>query len=261
MKKSIAVVLLTIFSVATFAQKVQDNLKLSKDVLSLEATFSDVENPLEVRDNEAVIGRLKRVIARADFNSAYVIDKYPVIVYSCGLKSNVGEALDKMSQSVKESEIGMRVVDKYYRLRSLNVGDKVPDFTCSTPDGKQVNLYSFIKGKECVVLDFWASWCHWCRKESPNVKKVYEQYHGKDFDVISFSFDTDKDKWIKAISEDDTDWMQVSDLQGTKGDIYAWYDLNGIPAIFLIDGEGKIIAKNMRGQAIENNVKETLNKN
>lgn len=260
MKRIILMAFLVIMTAAEYAQNENKNIKLNADVSSIENTVSNTKNQLDLRNDMDFMSKLKKVIARADANSAYIIDKYSVIVYSGGLKSNVEEALAKMPQTVKNSEIGLRVLDKYYRMRDLEVGAKVPDFTCSTPDGKQVNLYSFIKGKKCVILDFWASWCHWCREESPNVKSVYGQYKGKDFDVISLSFDTKKDDWIKAIKDDGTDWMQVSDLQGTNGHLYAWYDLNGIPAIFLIDGDGRIIAKNLRGQAIEDNVKQVLNK-
>jgi peroxiredoxin len=252
--------LLAVLTVAAFAQKGKKDMKISVDVRSLEASVAGAKNLLELRKDTVFMSKLKKVIAQADANSAYVIDKYSILVYSGGLKSNVEDALAKMPQAVKNSETGLRVLDKYYRVRGLEVGAKVPDFTCSTPDGKQVNFYAFIKGKKCVILDFWSSWCSWCRKESPNVKKVCEQYRGKDFDVISVSFDTKKDDWVKAIKDDGTDWMQVSDLQGIKGHLYAWYDLNGIPAIFLIDGEGRIIAKGLRGQVIEDIVKETLNK-
>ena len=90
---------------------------------------------------------------------------------------------------------------------------------------------------------------------------MLDTYKAKGVDVISVSFDTDRDKWVKAIAEDNTPWTQVSDLQGTdKGYLYKWYGLQGIPAIFLIDAQGRIIAKGMRGASIEENVKKYLNR-
>ena len=153
----------------------------------------------------------------------------------------------------------MRVQERCYRMHLLKVGERVPDFTLSTPDGKEVNFYRFVKDKKCVILDFWASWCSWCRKESPNVKEVYDKYRNKGVDVISVSFDTDRERWVKAIEEDGTPWTQVSDLKGTdKGYLYGWYGLKGIPAIYLIDSEGRIIVENMRGEVIMNSVKKYL---
>ena len=144
-------------------------------------------------------------------------------------------------------------------MHLLKVGERVPDFTLSTPDGKEVNFYRFVKDKKCVILDFWASWCSWCRKESPNVKEVYDKYRNKGVDVISVSFDTDRERWVKAIEEDGTPWTQVSDLKGTdKGYLYGWYGLKDIPAIYLIDSEGRIIVENMRGEVIMNSVKKYL---
>lgn len=260
MKNKLVLLFLSLITMFVSAQSMQKNTKLSADVKYLETTYSAAKNPVALRDNASFMKKLRNVIARADNNSVYVINKYYVFVYSSGLMADVERALAKMPSEVKQSENGHKVIAGYYRLRNLGIGDKVPNFVLSTPQGKSVNLYTFLKGKKCVLLDFWASWCGWCRKESPFVKKVYEQYHGTDFDVISVSFDTDKNAWIKAIKDDGTDWAQVSDLKGTKGDVYAFYDLNGIPAIFLLDGEGHIIAKNLRGQGIENSVKRMLNK-
>lgn len=259
MKRNILILSFVLIVMSVSAQTGQKR-KYSADVNKIEAAIGKSTNLVDLRNDKPFLNMLKKVVSRGDAGSIYIIDKYSTMVYACGLKAEVGQSLDKMSETVKDSEVGLRILDKYYRVRGLAVGVKVPDFTLTTPDGKSINLYSFIKGKKCVVLDFWASWCGWCRKESPMVKKVYNEYHGTDFDVISVSFDEKKSEWINAIKTDGTDWTQVSDLKGTKGYIYAWYDLNSIPAIFLIDGEGHVLAKGMRGQVIEEKVKQTLNK-
>lgn len=231
-----------------------------KAMKEIEATYAAAERPGDLRTNEPFMRQLREVIARADESSLYVMNKYSTFVYMNGMKGDVEKSLGRMPKTLKESEAGLEAQGFYYSMRKLEPGAQVPDFTMSTPDGKEVNLYAFLKGKKCVILDFWASWCGWCRKESPNVQRAYDLYKGADFDVISVSFDDKRDRWLRAIEEDKTTWTQVSDLKGTKSPVYAWYDLNGIPAIFLLDGEGHVLEMGMRGEAIVKNVEKALGK-
>ncbi len=204
---------------------------------------------------------LKAVMNRADSSSIALVNNYGDIIYMSGLLNEVETLIRKLPATLKNSEAGHQLINGFYALRPLKEGELAPDFTLKTPEGKEINLYRFIQGKKCVILDFWASWCGWCRKESPNVMKAYEEFKGADFDVISVSFDDKRNRWVKAIEEDKTPWTQVSDLLGTnKSDLYRWYDLNGIPAILLIDGQGKVLKLRMRGEQIYNNVKEVLGK-
>lgn len=139
------------------------------------------------------------------------------------------------------------------------VGDTAPDVMLKDVNGKSLSLNS-LKGK-VVLLDFWASWCGPCRKENPNVVQVYEKYKDKGFTVFSVSLDNDKDKWIRAIEQDKLVWKNhVSDLKGWQSEGAATYSVKGIPAAFLIDKNGKIVATNLRGEALEQKVAEILNK-
>ena len=136
---------------------------------------------------------------------------------------------------------------------------EAPDFTLPTPDGKQIHFKDFLRGKKCVLVDFWASWCGWCRAENPNVRAVYDEFKDKGFDVISVSVDTKDEAWRKALDEDKPTWAQVVDYRGTKDGLYKWYNLNGIPAIFLVDSNGTIVAKKLRGSKIRETIVEYLN--
>ena len=107
-----------------------------------------------------------------------------------------------------------------------------------------------------TLIDFWASWCAPCRKEGENVKAIYADFKDKGFDVLGVSLDTDKAKWQKAIEEEGYEWAQVSDLLGFKSPICKQYDINGIPALFLLDGNGKIIATGLRGDDMRKKVAE-----
>lgn len=133
---------------------------------------------------------------------------------------------------------------------------KAPDFELPTPEGKLVKLSDF-RGKY-VLVDFWASWCPPCREENPNVVKAYQQFKDKNFTVLGVSLDDSKNRWIQAIKTDNLTWTNVSDLKRWDGDVVALYKVDGIPTSFLIDPQGKIIAKNLRGKDLEEFLDQTL---
>lgn len=206
------------------------------------------------------VAELRHIIARADQQAAQTIVENSTFMFMNGMLGDVGAALDRMPTDVRDSEAGRKAIDLYRTIHLVDVGSLAPDFTLPTPDGTTVHFYDFIKDKRCVLLDFWASWCGWCRKENPSVKAAYDAYRDQGFDVLSVSVDEKDDAWRRALDEDRPTWPQAVDNGGTKQGLYQWYSLNGIPAIFLIDSKGYIVAKGLRGTKISETVEDYLKK-
>jgi peroxiredoxin len=163
-----------------------------------------------------------------------------------------------LSDSLKKSFYAVEMKNKIDAVSKSDVGAVAADFTSIDADGKSFKLSDFYKGKKLVLIDFWASWCGPCRKENPNVVKAYSQFHSKGFDVLGISLDEEKKDWINAIAKDKLVWKQVSDLKGWASQAARLYNVEAIPTNFLIDGTGKILATNLRGDDLEKKLSELL---
>ena len=163
-----------------------------------------------------------------------------------------------ISEKIKNTKNGQRIQDMLKKLSRVSIGNKAPDFSAPNPDGNIISLYENL-GK-VTIIDFWASWCGPCRIENPNVVALYNEFKDKGLQIIGVSLDRPgkADEWKQAIEADKLTWLHVSNLKYWNDPIVAEYNVEGIPAVFVLDASGTIVAKNLRGVELKAKVAELL---
>jgi len=172
--------------------------------------------------------------------------------------TDVKEILNNLSPKLASHNLATQLKGSLEARKKAEIGGEAPQFSAPDPDGNMLSLQQAL-GKY-TIIDFWASWCRPCRAENPNVVRVYNKYHDKGLNIISVSLDKagQKDRWIKAISDDKMDWFHVSNLKFWQDPIARQYNVRSIPATFLLDEKGNIIDKNLRGPALEAKIASLL---
>lgn len=163
-----------------------------------------------------------------------------------------------LSDEVRSTPLGQLYKKLLDRARPTALGAIAPDFQQQDENGKMIKLSDF-RGKY-VLIDFWASWCKPCRAENPTLVKAYARYKDKNFTILGVSLDDQRSRqaWINAIAQDQLTWTQVSDLKGWKNEVALRYNISSVPRNFLLDPQGKIIAVDLRGAALEAKLNQLL---
>ncbi len=235
----------------SIAEKRQVTEKAAQSVRSREQMVS-LQNGYNSFVKKAIDKQLDLIRANGNcFVSAYIL---------AGMMQNapleiLQELYGKFSDEVKTGYYGKLIAGQISHLEKIAVGAIAPNFTVMTPAGDTISLHS-IPGKVKLV-DFWASWCAPCRKENPNLVKLYEEYRTKGFEVFSVSLDTDKAAWEKAIQDDGLPWKQGSELLQVP-QVAILYAIKAIPHTILLDENNRIIAKDVRGKELRKKITELL---
>lgn len=224
---------------------------LSNDEAALERISNEYDQVEKNQNNYQTLFLTKN---SNSFVAAYVL-------YSNRYNYELNELEDFVNNfNIKEENDYSKLLDEYIAiLQRVDVGQPYLDFTQETPEGDILSISELVGKSKLLLIDFWASWCGPCRAENPNVVEVYKEYHEKGFDVLGVSLDMEKDKWIKAIEDDGLIWHNISDLKYWNNEAAKSYGISSIPSNLLLDENGTIIAKNLRGEDLRKKVEEILN--
>lgn len=192
---------------------------------------------------------------RNDIASTYFFDRYLI---TNNTPDEVLAFYGNLSNRVKESAPGLALKKKIEEMEQVNVGGMAPNFKLMTPEGKELSLYN-LRG-HIVLLDFWASWCGPCLAEVPNLKAIYEKYHAKGLEILGVSLDEKEAAWKGAIERKALTWKHVSSLKGWKCPVAGRFKVTGIPRMYIIDAQGKIIAQDLRGEKLAKKMDELFNR-
>ena len=180
------------------------------------------------------------------FFESYLMDNY--------MFEEVQDFYNHLTDRVKQSAPGVKLRQNIDEMGMVSVGGIAPNFRAATPDGQELSLYS-LRG-HVVLLDFWASWCGPCMAEMPNVKEIYKKYHDRGLEILGVSLDSKKEPWVAAIEKNELNWKHVSTLNKFDCPIAQRFRVTGIPRMYIIDKEGKIVAQDLRGEALAQKMEE-----
>ncbi|MBD1421367.1 TlpA disulfide reductase family protein [Sphingobacterium chuzhouense] len=219
-----------------------------------------VQNDLIAKDNLYTSELSEQVLQFSRDNEDNLAGFFGMLVlYSVdpiGHEEVLVEYAEKAQRQFPNNQTVQSFATHMEEIKPLSIGQVAPDFGSTTPEGKEVKL-SDLRG-QYVLLDFWAAWCTPCRHENPNIVEQYHQFKDKGFTVFGVSLDRDREAWLKAIKDDKLGWMQVSDLKMWDSEAGRLYNITAIPASFMIDPDGKIVGKNLRGPALKQFLEKNL---
>jgi len=249
-------------------QMLMNNVQNSPDLAQLEKDFSVASASQDLARITELQNEYLRIIGKGhDQVAAILKDQPPSLGLINLLQQNNLLDRDKYydlyissAEKIKKEWPDYRVSKEFIamvdKMKITAIGQLSPEIEMPDPNGQMIKLSS-LKGKY-VLVDFWAKWCGPCRRENPNVVKAYNKYKDKGFEVFGVSLDRNKEDWIQAIQEDGLTWTQVSDLKYFESQAATDYNITAIPFSILLDPEGKIIAKNLRGAALDKKLEEVL---
>ncbi len=175
-------------------------------------------------------------------------------------KDSIIDVYESLSNRIKVSDVGKNIADLLNQYSDpIEIGESAPDFTGPSVDGTNIT-FSKVLGK-VTLLDFWAAWCRPCRVENPNLVRIHKKYKDDGLQIVGVSLDRTKDQWLKAIEDDNLPWIHISNLDFWNDPIARKYSIRAIPQSYLVDENGIVIGKNLRGKDLEEKIKFALSQN
>ncbi|MFA6200398.1 MAG: redoxin domain-containing protein [Bacteroidales bacterium] len=218
----------------------------------------EVTTPLKDEDYDVHMRRLENWVLNNPDNifCSDIISSF--LSYTWGYE-DLFRTLNTLKKPATQTYHYLKLREREKNLQTVAIGQKAPDFTMTNINGKRTNLYNYLRGKKFLLIDFWASWCRPCREENPNVVIAKEKFNSKGFDVLGVSLDKNGKDWKEAVKNDYLNWEQVSDLKMWDNEAAKLYMINAIPSNILIDDNGIIIAKNLKGTELISKLDELTN--
>ena len=205
----------------------------------------------------AFIDDYQLVLGQEKFDSVIATNEYQQVLGQEKFDSVIATKPAWINHPIAKSQVEFFAQQKAVEAKkNAYVGKQFTDLEEADADGKMHKLSEYVGKGKWVLVDFWASWCGPCMQEMPNVVAAYEKYHAKGFDVVGLSFDNKKEPWLKAIADKNLSWIHLSDLKGWKTVASEVYGVNSIPDNLLVDPQGKIVARGLRAQGLQNKLKE-----
>lgn len=255
-----------------------DDSKLLKELIGLNTSYAYriklIENQAKSLPNTAegytmgmnlqnqyyaLIAEREQKIKQFSINQKSGFIPYFIVTYGVLQNPDIDlytHAVDCAQKADKNSKYTQAIEQKYAIESRFMIGGEAPNIKLKQPDGTEKDLFS-LRGK-VVLIDFWASWCGPCRRENPNVRKLYSRFKNKGFEIYGVSLDQDANRWKGAIAADSLSWYHVSDLGGWQSSAASLYQVHSIPQTFLIDKNGRILGKSLRGEQLEAKLEEVL---
>ena len=225
------------------------------------STAMELEKEYNSKEREVMLYEWDFIIDNLDsYMSALLLEVF--MIENKVNKDSIIDVYESFSNRIKVSDVGKNIADLLSQYENpIEVGETAPDFTAPSINGSDVTLSEEVSKNNVTLLDFWAAWCRPCRVENPNLVRLYKSYNKDGFDIIGVSLDRTKEQWEQAVEDDNLLWTQVSNLNFWNDPIARRYSIRAIPQSFLINKEGVVIGKNLRGNDLEESIKFALSLN
>ena len=230
------------------------NAIMSGDVL----TAMELEKEYNSKEREVMLYEWDFIVDNLDsYMSALLLEVF--MIENKVNKDSIIDVYESFSNRIKVSDVGKNIADLLSQFEDpIEVGEIAPDFTAPSIDGPDITLSNVLLDNKVTLLDFWAAWCRPCRIENPNLVRLYKSYKNKGFDIIGVSLDRTREQWEQAVIDDNLPWTQVSNLNFWNDPVARRYSIRAIPQSYLLNKDGLVMGKNLRGQELEDKILSLL---